>query len=265
MRVVCTALLISSFVTSAFAQPVELDLPRLQAADVAFLGEIHDNPQHHITQAEIVTAMAPKAVVFEMLSPQQAAQITPHLLGDAAALEAALNWQDSGWPVFSMYYPVFKAATGAAFYGALVARDDLREAMMGGDVAKLFGDEAALYGLTAPLPTAQQAQREQKQFVAHCEAMPRDILPAMVLGQRMRDARLAQTVEQALADTGGPVVVITGNGHARTDWGAPTLLISEVSSLSLGQFEAPHDGDAPFDFTVVVAPVERDDPCDAFR
>ena len=58
--------------------------------------------------------IAPTALVFEMLTPDQASRITPELVADEAALGEALNWAGSGWPDFTMYYPIFAAAPEAA-------------------------------------------------------------------------------------------------------------------------------------------------------
>ena len=38
-----------------------------RGADIVVLGEIHDNPRHHEIQAEIVQALQPAAIVFEMI------------------------------------------------------------------------------------------------------------------------------------------------------------------------------------------------------
>lgn len=111
-------------------------------------------------------------------------------------------------------------------------------------------------------------------MAAHCDALPIEMLPMMVDIQRLRDARLAETALSAYADLGGPVVVITGNGHARRDWGAPALVeraAGEVTVAALGQGETSGDAegmDAPdgsFDLVEDAAPAERDDPCEDFQ
>lgn len=236
-------------------------------ADVLFLGEQHDNPHHHARQAELVQEVALAALVFEMLTPEQAEKVTPALVGDAEALGTALGWSDSGWPDFAMYHPIFAAAPEAAVYGAAVPRDLARQAMEAG-AEGVFGEEAARYGLTEPLPEDQQARREEMQMAAHCDALPVGMLPMMVEVQRLRDARLAQAALQALEETGGPVVVITGNGHARKDWGAPAALAhvaSKVTVHSLGQGEAPTGApEGGFDAVEITDPVDREDPCAAF-
>ncbi|MCR9156714.1 MAG: ChaN family lipoprotein [Rhodobacteraceae bacterium] len=236
-------------------------------ADVVFLGELHDNPAHHLRQAELVSELAPTALVFEMLTQAQADLVGPELVADEAALEAALGWNDSGWPDFSMYYPIFAAAPEAAYFGAAVPRDVARAAMAEG-LHTGFRGEAEAFGLTTPLPEEQQARREALQLAAHCDAMPEEMLPIMVDIQRLRDAELAYSAVQAFEAHGGPVVVITGNGHARMDWGAPVYLMAAAPALRIAALGQGEDDGAPsglFDVVESAPPAERGDPCTAFR
>ena len=231
------------------------------------LGEIHDNPDHHLNQARAVAALDPAALVFEMLTPDQAARATPEVRGDAAALEAALGWNASGWPDFAIYWPVFAAAPGAAIVGAAVPRDAARRAFEA-PLAEVFGPDAPRFGLDLPLPPGDQAAREADQQAAHCNALPEAMLPGMVAAQRLRDGALAAAALAALEETGGPVAVITGSGHARTDIGVPALLrlaAPEVAVVALGQLERPTEGPQPFDLWIVTDPAPREDPCAAFR
>ncbi len=242
--------------------PAALD--SLARVDVMILGEVHDNPVHHANQARAVAALDPRAVVFEMLTPAQARAITPRLRDDPDALAAALDWADSGWPDFALYYPIIKAAPGARIVGAEVARAKLRRAISDGAPAALFGPDAARFGLMTPLPAEQQRQREDMQAAAHCGVLPEEMLPGMVTGQRLRDAALARAALRALERTGGPVAVITGNGHARIDWGVPAVLEKVapwVGVLSVGQFETPPAPPVPYDLWMVTVPAERGDPC----
>lgn len=254
--------------SSADAKQIAPDaLAHLPAADVVFLGELHDNPNHHENQQRAVDALKPAAFVFEMLTDAQARIITPELLQDQAALKKALDWDNGGWPDFAMYFPLFKASSGKPALGAQITRADLRAAVTG-DGVTAFGQGAEKFGLTKPLPEDQQAKREALQMAAHCDALPEHLLPGMVLAQRMRDAALARAVVLAFELTGGPVAVITGNGHAQTAWGVPSLLhqaAPQLRVLSVGQFEAPPSGAVPHDLWLVTDPATRDDPCAAFR
>ncbi|MDU8928818.1 ChaN family lipoprotein [Alisedimentitalea sp. MJ-SS2] len=234
-------------------------------ANVIFLGEVHDNPNVHKRQSELVAALKPKALVFEMLTPKLAEKATPEMRGDADTLATALHWEHLGWPDFNMYYPIFAAAPQAAIYGAAVPREEARAAMKGG-VSESFGTDAEAFGLTVPLSEDEQAAREAFQHEAHCDALPGEMLPMMVELQRLRDAVLARAAVQALDEVGGPVVVITGNGHARKDWGAPVYLqrVSGAVMFSLAIAEHEEEG-GPFDAVEIVPEAEREDPCAVFN
>ncbi|GKY89353.1 ChaN family lipoprotein [Sinisalibacter aestuarii] len=236
-------------------------------AEIYVLGEVHDNPAHHAVQAEAVAALAPRALVFEMLTEEQAGRATDDLRADPGALGAALDWEASGWPDFAMYYPIFAAADGAEIRGAAVPRAETRAAMQIG-VALTFGDEAPAFGLTDELEAEELADRLNLQMAAHCNALPVELLPGMVDLQRLRDAVLARAALVALEETGGPVVVITGNGHARKDWGVPSYLARvapDVAVFALGQGEDGGTPDGGFDLVLDAPGAEREDPCLAFR
>ena len=73
---------------------------------------------------------------------------------------------------------------------------------------------------------------------------------------------------QALDAHGGPVVVITGNGHARLDWGAPVYVMAAAPSVSIAALGQGEDDSAPsgmFDVVETASSVDRGDPCEAFR
>lgn len=241
-------------------------LDALPRADVYFLGEVHDHPDHHLNQARAISGIQPTALVFEMLTRSQAAA-APARWDNVDELATALAWDGSGWPDFNLYYPVFDAAPKARIYGAAIPRAQAR-AVFETSLIQIFAGDAARFGLDSALPTADQTAREILQAEAHCNALPDDLLPGMVDVQRLRDAELARVAETALRDTGGPVVVITGSGHVRRDWGAPAALAlaaPETAIFALGQYEGIAPEPAVTDAWVVTGAVERADPCAAFQ
>ncbi len=243
-----------------------LDIDAFAGADVIILGEVHDNPRHHAAQAEVVAALQPAALVFEMLTSAQAGLITGENRGDEAGLRAALKWDDAGWPDFSYYYPIFVAGKAARVLGAGLTRPAARKAFKTG-VLLDFGAEAELYGLDRALDEAEQAARLEFQRAAHCNALPENLLAGMVELQRLRDAYLARAVVEALEAVGGPVVVITGNGHARKDRGLAVYLRAarpDVAIIAVGMAEGGRI-DGVFDLVVSFAAEPRPDPCLAFQ
>lgn len=241
-------------------------LAALPPAQVVVLGEVHDNGLHHLNQAAALAGLRPAAVVWEMLTQDQAARV-PTDATDIAALDSAIGWSDSGWPALELYHPVFLAGQGALHVGAAVPRAEARR-VFAEPLAEVFGPEAAAFGLAEALPEAEAAVRGQEMIDSHCGALPETVVPGMIAAQRLRDGALARAALAALAETGGPVAVITGNGHARADWAVPALIARaapQVSVLSLGQLEAAPEAPPPYDLWLVTQPAERGDPCAAFR
>lgn len=225
-------------------------------ADIVILGEVHDNPDAHLGQAAALQDLRPTAVVFEMLTAEQAAR------ADADRTQIAAAWEASGWGDFPIYAPIFEAMGEARIVGAAAPRDAVQSVYSDG-ATSLFGEDAARFGLDEPLPDSQQEARMQLQFAAHCEAMPFAMMAGIVTVQRYRDAVFARAALEALATYGPPVAVIAGNGHARTDWGVPAkiaMAAPDVITYAIG-FVEDDDAGVPFDEVRIVPPAERDDPC----
>lgn len=242
------AVLLFCLAAPALAQPT---------ADIVVLGEVHDNPDAHLGQAAMIAELAPKVVVFEMLTADEGAR------ADANRNLIAEAWEASGWSDYLIYAPIFDALGTARIVGAAAPRDTVRAVYSDG-AAALFGPDAPLYGLNQPLTDELQTARETLQFEAHCAAMPMEMMGSMVEIQRYRDAVFARAALKALETYGAPVVVIAGNGHARTDWGVPAMIARaapDVTVHAVGFVEAASD--VPFDETRIVPPAQRDDPCRA--
>ncbi|MEX2519101.1 MAG: ChaN family lipoprotein [Paracoccaceae bacterium] len=241
-------------------------LARLRAADIAILGERHDNPAHHEWQAKLTSALAPGGLAFEMVprAKEYAANMA-RLAG--SDLSEALDWAGSGWPDWAMYAPIFAAAPDARIAGGAPARDALRRAV--GEGAKAaFGGDAARYGLDRPLDGDILAAMVEEQNHAHCGALPEAMLPGMVEAQRLRDAAFADAALRLLEAGRAPVVLITGNGHARIDRGAPLYLgraAPRAKVVSVGMIEIGDEGErgegAPYDIVIHTAAHDRGDPC----
>ncbi|GAA4230149.1 putative iron-regulated protein [Sagittula marina] len=226
-------------------------------ADIVILGEVHDNPDAHLGQAAALRELKPTAVVFEMLTAEDARAAD----ADRDAIPDA--WEASGWRDFEIYAPIFAGLGDARIVGAAAPREAVRSVYSDG-AATLFGPEAGRFGLDTELPEDQLEARMQLQFKAHCEAMPLDMMGGMVAVQRYRDAVFARAALDALETYGPPIAVIAGNGHARTDWGIPAVIgraAPDVSTYTLGFVEA--DSGEPFDDIRIVPPAERDDPCNS--
>jgi uncharacterized iron-regulated protein len=195
--------------------------------------------------------------------------------GAAGDIGPAIGWSRLGWPEWEIYRPVFEAAGEAYIAGAGVATPEILRSM-GEGAAAAWGAGAASVGLDQPLPEAEQEAAEAEMVAAHCDMLPARAAPGMVEAQRLRDASFARATLRAAGEDGGLAVLVTGNGHARTDRGVPVYLARLRDGLAvhaLGQVEVRPGadtlaayGELPYDFVWFSKGVEdRPDPCEAFR
>jgi uncharacterized iron-regulated protein len=258
------------FAAATSAAEPAADVPEIvaaaRAADIVILGEIHDNPTHHATQAAVVAALRPAALVFEMIPQARESEVNA-LREEGAGRQAiadALDWSETGWPDFAHYAAILEAAPAARVFGAGQSREDVRRAVAEG-AATAFGPDAATYGLDRPLADGDRAAREADMQDAHCGELPPEMLAGMVEAQRFRDAGLADAALWARTMTGdGQVVVIAGSGHADRARGVPAALAvadPELTVLSVGQFEGEPGAPGDYDLVLLAPAPERDDPC----
>jgi len=259
----------------------------LAGADFIVLGEVHDNPDHHLLQARLLRAVTAAgrrpALAFEMLTTDQQPVVDAALSGaprDPDALGKAVDWAHSRWPEFKYYRPIVAAGleVGLPIVAANLPRKQMSEIISKGREAL---DDALKVRLAReePLPDATLAELREEMKESHCGALPDEMVDPMVLGQRARDARMAERMVTAGAERGA--VLITGNGHARTDRGVPALLVKDapgrqVVSVAFVEAEPGEDdpavyrdegetGPAPYDFLVFTPGTARGDPCEGMR
>jgi len=263
-----------------FVTPAEA-AAQLAAARVVSLGETHDNPDHHALQAWAVRGLArpglAPSLAFEMIDRDQQPALDA-ALPDLDHLGTALAWEQRGWPDWRLYQPIAAAAleAGGRLAAANLPADATRALARGTAPADLL----QRLGLDQPLPADAAADLAEEIRASHCGLMPEAAIPGMVRVQRARDASLAETLRDLAASTPGPVVLIAGSGHARTDRGAPRrlhALAPEVTQIALGFVEVEdgvtdpaayaarfHAERLPFDLVWFTPRAEREDPCAAF-
>lgn len=269
MRTLIVSLLVLAVPSgAAFASESAEDvITAARGADIVILGESHDNPDHHALQAQVTQALSPNAIVFEMLEWGHVRALQSVARDDIDAMQSATAWEARGWPDFASYAPIFQAAPDAVLYAGQLNGRTAATLVQNG-LHAVLPKPLITAGLAAPLPTTQQHAREDMQFAAHCDALPREMLPMMVDIQRLRDATLTFAALKAFEKHGGPVVVIAGNGHARPDWGVPAMLSAvapDLLVLAVGQGEDGQMPEGGFSTTSNAPAPKRTDPCAAFK
>lgn len=245
---------------------------RIAGSDVVLLGEVHDNPDAHLAQGALVRLLEPHALAVEMIPTSKEDALNAFLAGggEPSGIGPEIDWNDSGWPDWQIYEPVFRDWRPGTITGAGLPRSEVRRAMTDG-AAAIPLDPPMSELLGTPLDPGIQADVEADMIKAHCGHLPKEMAPGMIEAQRLRDASLASAVLRAGTED-GLVAVIAGNGHVRTDRGLGTYLPDNLKIVSVGILEAdigiaPEDVPAaglPYDLVWFVPPAEREDPCAVF-
>jgi uncharacterized iron-regulated protein len=260
---------------------------RLARADFLLLGERHDNPDHHLLQAEVLRSLIALgrrlAVGFEMFGLDDASAIANHLAlapNDVAGLGRAVNWNKSGWPDWAMYQPIAAAALEAKL--RIVATNlplATARKMSSNGLAALEPRVVRDLGLDRPPSESAFASMAADIRDSHCGYASDESVKLMVGVQRARDAQMAQSLIAA-GDPDG-AILIAGAGHVRNDYGIPVYLSAKAAGkrvISIAFFEVdrqrtePHsyalpypNGRLPFDYVWFTPRVDDENPCEKFK
>lgn len=256
-------------------------LDRLAADRFVLLGERHDQPEHHRLQARVVRELVARgrrpAVVFEMLSVDVApalakALAAPHPTPDS--LRRAVHWDESGWPDFAIYAPVFEAALAAHLpIRAADLSASALAALRKGGIAALAPATREELDLEPPLPEAGRSALAEAVRIGHCGYLPEADVPRLVDVQTARDAELARSLAEAARSADGAVLV-AGEGHVRRDWAVPFWLRrrepeARIASLAFVEVEPGQGRPGPeaerFDYVWYTTRLDTGDPCEVFR
>jgi uncharacterized iron-regulated protein len=252
------------------------------AADFVFLGETHDNPEHHRLQARMLGAAVGAgkrpAAAFEMLDVDQQPKVDAALARDPRdpdALAAAVGWDQSGWPAFALYRPIFVVAldAGLPVVATNLSRSRARAVVSRG-LSVLEPRVRDLLDRAGPLSPEALDELRAEMAASHCGQMPESMLEPLVRMQRARDAEMASRVLEAGRERGA--VLVAGTGHVRTDRGVPSYVALDApgrSRVAVAFLEA-QEGEAldayaerfsrerfPFDYVGFTVRQEREDPC----
>ncbi len=247
-------------------------------ADFLLLGEVHDNVAGHalrfywlqqlVQQRRVALALeqfdlGSQTLLDEAIQHWKSSRTPVNAVTSKAIAEAAgFNFKGWKWP---LYEPVLNLAlqSDLPVVAANLSRAQLGAVMRGARPAP-------------PEPVHWSAvQREsllQEIREGHCNLMPEDQLPAMVMAQRARDFEMAQAMIAIHQRSGLPVVLLAGNGHLRNDlavpvWlrqGAPQARVISVAILEKGGPQS-FNPESVYNNVYWVQPESRPDPCEALR
>lgn len=272
---------------NTFITPDEL-IKALSKKRFILLGEIHDNPDHHTLQAGIINALSHKkekpALVIEMIKVDQMRRYNSYRNqpnSKAKFLGTALQWKQNGWPKWDIYLPIGEQiyTHNLEVFPGHTTRIMI-DHLIKSDMGVLPEKAKKVFKLDVKLEKSLDEALSEDIRVAHCGRLPEHVIPPMTVVQRFRDAWMADVLIQASYDKNDKrrqAILIAGNGHTRTDRGAPwyldlregkgkslTVQLAETSSKATTIKDLAQknpSGEIAADFIWVTPTIKRGDPC----
>lgn len=196
-------------------------LDELSAAGTLMVGEVHDNPAHHLIEQWLVTRLAERraqgAVVLEMLDSDQqrpVAEVQAWLRQGnqvrAPRLRQIMHWDERWrWEQYGSLVEVLMKAPYPLLAGNLSRAE--RKRLM----------STPKESVEALFPTPAIAVRQREHIVQmHCGQIDAERLSGMLAIQHARDLRMAQVLDSAAT----PRLLFAGALHTLKSQGAPQYL-----------------------------------------
>jgi uncharacterized iron-regulated protein len=222
---------------------------RARNAEVVYLGELHDNAQHHAIEARILETLiadgSRPALAFEMVPETQQAALDAAVRSDAdrAEVDRQLGWSEQGWPDFAMYWPLFELARKNNLPVVATDLDPALNRRISRTGLAAAGADSARLRSAMPDDPARDKGIAQRLQAAHCYQISEGRALRMVESWYARNVVMARRVGGALAQA-PQVVVIMGRGHASP--GAVTEQLQAIRpgtrQLVVGLFDGQADG-----------------------
>ncbi len=213
-------------------QPTAFDLVR--QARYVFIGEKHDNPEHHHLEKRLIqerfkgqSVALQGRVVFEMLDSSHEQAISKLKTDDSLEqMKSVLNWPEKGSWDWSTYAPLFQEALKNSALAAGNIDRAFISAVYKDGAQKLTGNQRFESALNPP-ETLKTYLLDQI-FLSHCGMQSRETLTPMLHIQLAKDASMASAMRETPA-----AMLIAGGEHVRGDTGAPWHLRNKKADAQI--------------------------------
>ncbi|MBE2894245.1 ChaN family lipoprotein [Spirabiliibacterium falconis] len=204
---------------------VEAMLQQLQQRDLVLLGEVHDNPKHHLAELFLVKQLQtqPKglhSVMLEMLTTEQNAKllaaqvmIQREHITDAQDIATLIQWNPKwNWRLYHTLVS-FIARSRTHLIGANLTQDEINTIMQGA------------YPLNGQQSTQDSVKAQLADIITQTHGkLDNSTLAALVSVQQFKDRRMAQTLVENTDPKTGIGLLIAGRFHVSKFMGVPLHL-----------------------------------------
>jgi uncharacterized iron-regulated protein len=200
---------------------------QIESSDLIFIGEVHDNPEHHLIQVQILQALmsrlGPLTVAMEFFQKMQQPAIDRYLAGECTESEFLkdVDW-DNQWSFdYSLYRPLMLAVKdkGGKIL-AINAQNDLVKKVARSGLDNLSADERSK--LAADIDLGNEKHRAYVYDIFNNDVHKHiENFDYFYQAQCVWEDTMAEAIAGSLKNAHRPVVVFVGNGHIIDKFGIP--------------------------------------------
>ncbi len=223
-------------------------IARLSSKDLIFVGETHDNPDHHLIQIQILQAVASHSpsltMGMEFFQKHQQPIVDRYVQGDITEKEflEAVDWKKSWGFDYHLYRPLMQFARERKYRVlALNASNSLVRKVAKTGLKSLEPSERDQ--LPKDIDLNQDRHRAFLQEIYH-EHSPRDLkeFEFFYEAQCVWEETMASNLAEHLASGRGKLIAFTGNGHIVNKFGIPDRTARRVPASMVTVMPYPLNG-----------------------
>ncbi|MBW2709334.1 MAG: ChaN family lipoprotein [Deltaproteobacteria bacterium] len=215
-------------------------IEKLKPVDVIFVGEVHNNPEHHLIQVQLLQALMaryvpPPAVAMEFFDTTRQPVLDQFMNGDLdeTAFLEQVDWKNSWRFPYHLYRPILWVSQdkGTALLGINAPNAVVKKVARSG-LKSLTSEERNQ--VARDIDLGNKAHREHlsrifKQHPFKKNPMHRvKTFDHFYQAQCVWDETMAETIAAYIKAHGGKMVVFTGNGHIMNKFGIPDRVLRRV-------------------------------------
>lgn len=212
-------------------------MEELKDVDVVFVGEVHNNPEHHLIQLQILQGLlarygTPLSVAMEFFDKTRQPQLDQYMRGETeeTAFLDAVSWKNNWRFPYHFYRPliVLVRDQGTRLLGINVPHTIVKKVARGG-LKSLTPEERALVAEEMDFENKAHRQYLERIFEQHTFASPhkgdnKGNFEYFYQAQCVWDETMAENIAAYMKKNTGRMVVFTGNGHIIQKFGIPDRL-----------------------------------------
>lgn len=216
--------------TVSFSELIE----NLVSSDMIFIGEVHDNPEHHLIEVQILQALLARrfsrTVAMEFFAKPRQAAVDRYLSGKSAEPEFLkdVDWKHQWSFDYSFYRPIIleiKENRGRIL--AINAPNDLVRKVAGSGLKSLSPDERAQLAENIDLSSKRHREYLAEIFKCHTHNQVKNF-DNFYAAQCVWEDTMAENIAKYRKKTGNKLIVLTGNGHIINKFGIPDRTFRRV-------------------------------------